>query len=140
MSDTQELIHALLHLTHEMREDREQRKHENAILCRLADMERNIMSKLSDYLGSQKTWNARQEASVDSIVASQAGIVGDVAELVRLIAELQNSPGGVTPEDAATIDELQAKGEALTSKVEGVASALAALDAERPPVVPPTPA
>lgn len=112
----------------------------NAILQRLAEMEERIMSRVTDFAVAQKAYNDRQAIAIDNIVASQAGITGDVAELKRLIEELQNSPGGITPEDQALLDELQATGEAATAKLEAQAAALAALDEATPPVVPPTPA
>lgn len=110
-----------------------------AILQRLAQMESNIMSKVSDFAAAQKAYNDRQAAALDSIVASQAGITEDVAELKRLVEELQNSPGEISAEDQALLDELQAKSEETTTKVEAQAAALAALDAQNPPAVPPNP-
>lgn len=83
------------------------------------------MSKLSDYLTKQEGYNTAIGASVD-------GIVADVAELNRLIAELQNSPDRVTAEDQARIDALEAAGSALSDRVK-------AADELTPPVVPPAP-
>ena len=104
----------------------------------LQEMEQRIMSAIADFAAKQQAFNDRQSAAVDSIVSSQAGIVGDIANLNEQIVALQNSVGGVTPEDQALIDSLQASGEALTAKVEAQAAALADLDSQTPPK-PPTP-
>lgn len=94
-----------------------------AILHRLAEMENNIMSKISEFATAQKTFNDRQDAAI-------TGLQGDVKSLTDKIAELQNSAGTVTPEDQALLDDLQTRGEAITAKLE-------ALDALTPPPIPP---
>lgn len=97
------------------------------------------MSAISEYAAKQKAFNERQGAAIDKLVTSIGGVTEDVAELNRLIKELQDSPGTITPEDQATLDELTTAGEATAVKVEAAATALAALDAQNPPT-PPTPA
>lgn len=100
-------------------------------------MENRIMSKISDFLTKQEQFNTEQEASIDEVVAAVGGVASDVAELNRIIKELQDSSGGVTPEDAARIDAIEAKGAALSAKLAGVATAVKDLDAQHPPTVPP---
>jgi len=104
----------------------------------LIDIERHIMGVLNDYLKKQQEWNTRQGAAIDSAVASLDGLVLDVKNLNDKIIELQNSPGVVTPEDQALIDQQLALGEAATIKVEAFANALKALDHQntQPPAVP----
>jgi hypothetical protein len=111
-----------------------------SILNRIEQAERNIMSAISDFAAKQKAFNDRQATAIDSVVTSQGGLTADIAELKRLIEELQNSPGTITPEDQALLDDLTAKAEEATNKAESVAAALAALDQQTPPAVPPTPA
>lgn len=108
-----------------------------AILNRLAEMETNIMSAISDYLAKQAAFNARQEAAIESVTGSLSGLTEDVIELNRVIVELQNSSGGVTPGDQALITEAETKGAALTARLETFATALEALNAQTPPTVPP---
>lgn len=98
-----------------------------------------IMSAISEFAAKQKAFNDRQAASVDAAVVSLTGLTGDVAELNRKIEELQNSSGGVTPEDQALIDDLQTQGEAVAAKAEALATALKALDDSTPPAVPSVP-
>jgi len=100
---------------------------------------RNIMASLTDFLNKQKAFNDRQAAAIDTAVAGVAGLTDDVKALNDKITELQNSQGGVTPEDQALIDALEVQGEALTGRLETATAALAALDAQTPPVPPPTP-
>ena len=111
----------------------------NQILRRILQLETNIMSAISEFTAKQKSFNDRQGAAIDNAVASVTGLSEDIQALNDKITELQNSAGGVTPEDQALIDALETQGDAVASRVEGVASALAALDAQTPPVVPPTP-
>lgn len=78
---------------------------------------------IAAYVGKQNEYNTRTGAAID-------GIVGDIGGLNALITTLQNSAGQITDEDQATLDQLQAAGEALASKAE-------ALDAMNPPPAPP---
>jgi DNA anti-recombination protein RmuC len=99
---------------------------------------KEIMSAISDFAAKQKAFNDRQDAAIDSLVASSTGLTGDVADLKALIEKLQNSPGEISPEDQATLDELSTRAESTATKAEGVAAALKTLDEQTPPA-PPTP-
>lgn len=111
----------------------------NAVLERIAKAERTIMSALSDQAARFDTTLTAIGASVDEIVTAQAGIAGDVTELKRLIAELQNNPGPISSADQALLDALEVKINATNDKVVAVATALKDLDAQTGPVViPPT--
>jgi predicted nucleic acid-binding Zn-ribbon protein len=88
----------------------------------LLKTERNIMSAISDFAAKQKDFNTRLDTAV-------TGLQGDIKALNDKITELQNTTGGITPEDQALLDELQAKAEEMATKLE-------ALDALTPPVVP----
>lgn len=81
---------------------------------------------IKDFAAKQAAFQARADAAVD-------GLVKDFADLDALVTKLQNSPGEVTPEDAATINELETKTGAFADKLE-------ALDGLRPPAVPTPPA
>lgn len=104
----------------------------------LRELEVRIMSVISDFVAKQAAFNSRQGAAVDSIVSSVAGISADIDLLNEKITELQNSPGGITPEDQALLDQLQAQGEEVATKVEAASTALANLDALTPPKPPPS--
>lgn len=93
-----------------------------SILRRIRKMERILMSKISDFATAQNAFN-------DQIDAAVTGLQGDIQALNDKITELQNSPGGITPEDQALLDTLQ-------TRAEGIAAKLAALDALNPPSVP----
>lgn len=93
-----------------------------------------------EFLSKQKSFNERQSTAIDSAVASVTGPTGlesDINGLYAKIKELQDSPGTITPEDQAILDEALAKGEALSTKAEAVSEALNKLDALTPPPVPP---
>jgi len=85
----------------------------------------SIMSAVSDFA-------AQVNDSFTKIGASVDGIVGDVQALNDKITALQNSPGTLTPEDQASLDDIQAKAAALSDK-------LAALDAQTAPAAVPAP-
>lgn len=110
-----------------------------ATKCDLKEMETHIMSVISDFVAKQKTFNDRQGAATDGLVTSVGGITTDIKALNDKIEELQNSPGGITPEDQALLNELEIAGDALATKVEAAAAAAKALDDLTPPVVPPAP-
>ncbi len=82
------------------------------------------MSAISDFAAKQKAHN-------DAISAGIDGIATDVKTLNDKITALQNSPGTITPEDQATLDQLDATGQALADKVKAV-------DDLTPPPVPTT--
>lgn len=70
----------------------------------------------------QKEFNDRNEESI-------RGLAGDIAEMQRLITQLQESAGDVTPEDQATIDALQ-------NASDSIAGRFKALDDLTPPAAP----
>lgn len=82
-----------------------------------------IMSAVSDYVSKIEGHFATLSVAVD-------GVTQDVADLKKLIEELQNTPGPISPEDQALLDASEAKLGALTAK-------LVALDAATTP--PPAP-
>lgn len=92
------------------------------LLVSLVNIGVHTMSVISEFAVKQESYNARVATAID-------GIVADIAGLNALIVALQTSAGTVTPEDQATLDALQAAGEAAAAKAE-------AADAMTPPVVP----
>lgn len=105
----------------------------------LLGMECRIMSAISDHLAKQTAFNTRQAAAIDQVVTAVGGVTDDIKTLNDKITDLQNSSGGVTPEDQVIINDLETQGEALATKAENLATALKALDDQTPPVVPPAP-
>lgn len=62
----------------------------------------------------------RVNTFLDEIGTSVDGVQGDVTELKRLIKQLQDSAGQVTPEDQATIDAIEARIGALATKTKAL--------------------
>ena len=79
----------------------------------LKDQIGNIMSAISDFVTKQKTFNDAISAGIDDIS-------DDIKGLNAKIDALQNSAGTITPEDQASLDELQAAGQALADRVKAV--------------------
>lgn len=84
------------------------------------------MSKVSDYYAAQTQFNQRLEQAIQ-------GVEGDVRSMKEKIDKIQNSPGEISPEDQALLDELQVSAEAAVKKLE-------ALDQLTPPEQPAPPA
>lgn len=80
------------------------------------------MSAISDFAKKQNAFNDQMDAAVSDLQ-------GDIKSLNDTILQLQNSPGQITPEDQASLDALQARGQTIADK-------LTALDALTPPVPP----
>lgn len=101
----------------------------------LAELGNRIMSAISDYAARVDTVFTSIGESVDSVQASLAGLTTDVDGLKKIIADLQNNPGPITPADQALLDAGEAKVGGLADKLKLVAAALSALDAatENPP-------
>ncbi len=81
-----------------------------------------IMSAISDFSAAMNTFFDRQSVAMD-------GLKGDIDWLVAKIAELQATPGAITPEDQALLDAIQARAGAASTKAEE-------LDAMTPPAAP----
>ena len=62
----------------------------------------------------------RVNTFLDEIGTSVDGVQGDVTELKRLIKQLQDSAGQVSPEDQATIDALETRIGALAAKTKAL--------------------
>jgi hypothetical protein len=88
----------------------------------LREMVNRIMSAISEFASKQNAFNDRMDSAVD-------GLQADVTALNDKITQLQNNPGPITPEDQALLDQLQSRGETISTKLE-------ALDALTPPTPP----
>lgn len=109
----------------------------NAILNRIAEMETHIMSKVSEYTDRVGKAFDAISSTTDSIATSVTNVSGDISELKRIIAELQLNTGPISAEDQALLDALEAKVDTLVTKTQGVADAVAVLDAQTEPPAPP---
>lgn len=124
-----------------IREQIEQHNKNNSVLCRMEEMEKRIMSAISDYSDAVEAKFTEIGTSVDEVVAAIAGVTGDVASLKDIILKLENNPGSITPEDQALLTSGVAKVTALSDRLKGVSAALKELDSatattELPPVPP----
>lgn len=102
------------------------------------EQHREIMQAITDYGDRQKAHNDRQNAALAVITGALTGVAGDIAELKKLIEQLQNSPGTLSPEDQATLDAAQARSESATTRLEAAAATLQAIDEQTPPPPPTT--
>jgi len=109
---------------------------ERALLCQLLrevqqQEQRNeerfqtIMSAISEFAAKVDAHNAAIDAAVD-------GLTTDIKTLNDEIAALQASQGGISAEDQAALDRIEARGATIADK-------LTALDALTPPPPPSNP-
>jgi len=105
-------------------------------LSQIRHNQNQIMSAISEFKAKQDAFNVAQAAAIDLLVTSTAGVATDVQALKDKIDELQNSPGEITPEDQAILDQLVTDGTALAARAQATADALKALDEQTPPTVP----
>lgn len=102
----------------------------------LDKMEERIMSAISDFAAKQKAHNERHDKAIGELGTSVQGVVGDIERLNKKIEELQNTSGSITPEDQKLLDEIEAAGDALATKLESTSAAMKALDDLTPPAPP----
>jgi hypothetical protein len=95
------------------------------IVSRLNAIGVRIMTVISDFA-------ATVQSHFDSVATSIDGLSGDVQGLKDMIETLQNTPGAITPEDQALLDQIQ-------SRAEEIASRIVTLDAMTPPAPPAEP-
>ena len=67
-----------------------------------------------------KEFSEKVTTAFDEIGASVDGVAADVTALKAKIDELQNSPGSITPEDQALLDQIQAKATDVANKVKSL--------------------
>jgi hypothetical protein len=79
------------------------------------------MNAIQQFAKSQNDFHNRIDTAI-------RGITDDVAYLTAKLADLQGTPGAITPEDQTLLDAIQARSNAIAAKLE-------ALDALTPPVV-----
>lgn len=107
-------------------------------LNQLKDIIMKLKEAFETYVTAQESFNRRQADSIDSAVASLAGVTEDIKNLNEKISELGD--GEVPPALAERVEALKTQGEALATRAEGTATALKALDEQTPPKAPtPTP-
>lgn len=97
------------------------------------------MSKISEYAARVDEKFSAIGDSVDTISTGITGVTKDVADLKKIILDMQNNPGPISVEDQALLDAGEAKVAALADKTKAVAEAITALDAQTEPPAPPTP-
>lgn len=84
------------------------------ILSALKHMGETIMSAISDFAAKQTAFNTELASDLTDLGTK-------IDALNAQIATLQNSPGTISPEDQATLDSLQAAGQALATQADTLA-------------------
>lgn len=128
MHELNQLVHALSHLTHELREDREQRKHDNnkAILERLAQMEKHIMASQAETAAELRLANTQLRKLIEDTSGLQPAMDALKAQIV--ILEALVAAGSATAEElAAAVAETKALVQTVDDNIP-----------ERPVLPPPT--
>ena len=87
------------------------------------------MSEISNYAAKVDAAFTAIGETVDSIVTSLSGVVGDVDRLKATIKQLQETPGTITPEDQALLDKSETAVNNIAARLAGLKEAMASLDA-----------
>jgi len=82
-------------------------------LIRLYNQGERIMSAISEFAAKVN----QHQAKIDEAVT---GISGDIAALKQMIADLQNNPGPISPEDQALLDQIEARIGATAERVKAL--------------------
>lgn len=86
-----------------------------------------IMSRISDFA-------ATTNAFMNTLGTAIENIAQDIAALKATIETLQNSPGAMTPEDQALLDQAQAQLEAMATRAQEIDAMTPPVAVEEPPV------
>lgn len=93
------------------------------------------MSAITDQANRIAAFQNRVDAAVE-------GITTDIESLKKLIEQLQNTPGAITPEDQALLDNIEARTAKVADKVEALDNLDPATPADpnkpNPVIIPPT--
>ena len=82
----------------------------------LFEMEKRIMSQITD-------WAAQEQADLTAISTTLDGIVAGIAALDALITQFQSSPGTLSASDQAALDGIKAASAALVTKAGAISVA-----------------
>lgn len=125
---------------HGILEQLTQKADNNAILERLAEMEKKIMGQLTEYSEAVNAKFSEIGDSVDGFVSSLAGVSADVTFLKDALSKIDNTPGPLSPEDQALLTSSLNRLTGLADRVKKVAEAAKALDdSTEPSQLPPVP-
>lgn len=81
----------------------------------LINQKEQIMTKVQETADRMEALFAEQKAGLEDIQ-------GDIKFLTDKIAEIQNSPGTLSPEDQAALDAMEAKAAEVTNNIKTLAS------------------
>ncbi|HSW83475.1 MAG TPA: hypothetical protein VLH12_08375 [Usitatibacter sp.] len=95
--------------------------HIKTALATLIQLGERTMSQISDFAAKQTAHNQKVSADLDALKQQ-------IDDLNTKIATIQNSPGTLSAEDQATLDQIEAAGTDLANKADALAG-----------VTPPTP-
>ena len=94
------------------------------------------MSQIDDFITQQTSFNTANSEAIATMSGAVDGLAGDIANLGAQIAALQGAAGGLTPEQQAALVTITETSSVVSSKLAGLSTALAALDALTPPAAP----
>ncbi len=94
------------------------RRRHNEVVQAIRKMEGRLMTAI-------QTFSDKVSKAFSDIATSVDGVAQDVTDLKAKIDELQNSPGSITPEDQALLDQVQQQATTLAEKVKALDDATA---------------
>ena len=94
-----------------------------AALRRIEDALQAAKHKDETNMSQITDWAAEQQADLTAISNTLDTVVAGIAALDELITNFQNSPGAITPEDQAALDQIQNASHALVTKASAISTA-----------------
>lgn len=123
------LTHAVMALAHT--------NETNLILRRIEQKVDKMSQQITDFAAAVNTAFTDIQTDIDGLGADLDKVVSGVANLETLIAQLQNNPGPISPEDQNVLNTLQSAAQTLSANVKSLKSKADAIDTTAPV---PTPA
>lgn len=105
-------IKVIENLTHEVRVVID-KLNTQLLLTELIERVKNMATKIAEFAASVQT-------SFDGISADLDAINTGIAKLDDLIRQLQSTPGAITPEDQALLDQIQTTVASLKTKADSI--------------------
>lgn len=93
---------------------------DRVILDQLKDLLAKNIAKEQQLMSQITDWAATEQADLSAISTTLDSITTGIKALDDLITKFQNSPGTLSPEDQAALDQIQAASKALVTKAAAI--------------------
>jgi len=103
----------------------------------LEELERNIMSKVSEYTDAVNAKFDEIDSQLEGIGTGITGVADDIVFVKQQLEAIQNSPGTLSPADQAALDASLVRVAGVVTKTSALKTGIAAVDAATARPTPP---